>query len=39
MSLNNGTLLNGILRPNLLNNPFASYSFIDLDFLQTHNTF
>ena len=36
MSPNNGTLLNGFLRPKLLNNPFASYSFINLDFLLPH---
>ena len=26
-------LLSGVLRPRLINNPFASYSFINLDFL------
>ena len=36
MSLNNGILLNGILIPKLLNNPFASCSFINLDFLLPH---
>ena len=30
MSLNNGILLNSILRPKLLNNPFASFSLINL---------
>ena len=30
---NNGTLLNGVLRPKLLNNPFASCSLINLNFL------
>ena len=39
MPLDNGTLLNGVLRSKLLNNPFASYSFIDLDFSQTHTTY
>ena len=33
MSPNNGILFNGVLRPKLLNNPFASCSFINLDFL------
>ena len=36
MSPNNWTLLNGVLRPKLLNNPFASYSFINLGFLLLH---
>ena len=31
MSPNNGILLNGVLRLKLLNNPFASCSFINLD--------
>ena len=33
MSPNNGTLLNGFLRPKLLNNPFVFCSFRNLDFL------
>ena len=36
MSHNNWTLLNGVLTPKLLNNPFASCSFINLDFLLLH---
>ena len=36
MSPNNRILLNGALRPRLLNNPFAYYSFINLDFLLPH---
>ena len=36
MSPNNGILLNGALRPRLLNNPFAACSFINLDFLLPH---
>ena len=32
----NGILLNGVLRPKLLNNPFASCLLINLDFLLTH---
>ena len=36
MSLNNGILFNGVLRPWLLNNPFASCSLINLDFLLPH---
>ena len=36
MSPNNGILFNGVLRPKLLNNPFASYSLINLDFLPPH---
>ena len=36
MPLNNGILLNGVLRPKLLNNPFVSCSFINFDFLLTH---
>ena len=35
MSPNNGILLN-VLRPKLLNIPFASCSFLDLDFLLPH---
>ena len=35
MSPNNGILLNGVLRPKLLNNPFALCSFINLDFFTT----
>ena len=33
MSLNNGILFNGVFKPKLCNNPFASCSFINLDFL------
>ena len=33
MSANSGILFNGVLRPKLLNIPFASCSFINLDFL------
>ena len=36
MSPNNGILLNGVLRPKLLNNIFASCSFINLHFLLLH---
>ena len=36
MSPNNGILLNGVLRPKLLNFPFASCSFINFDFLLPH---
>ena len=36
MSPNNGILLNGVVRPRLLNNLFASCSFINLDFLLSH---
>ena len=36
MSPNNGILLNGVLRPKLLNNLFASCSFITLDILLPH---
>ena len=36
MSPNNGILFNGVFRPKLLNNPFASCSFINLDFLLLH---
>ena len=32
-TLNSGILLNGVLIPKLLNNPFASCSFTNLDFL------
>ena len=38
MSPNNGILLNGILRPKLLNDPFPTCSFIHLDFLLPHTT-
>ena len=31
-----GTLLNGVLISNLLNNPFASWFLINLDFLPPH---
>ena len=33
MSPNSGILLNYVLRPKLLNSPFASCSFTNLDFL------
>ena len=33
---NKGILLNDVLRPKLLNNPFPSCSFINLDFLLPH---
>ena len=33
MSSNIGNLLNGVLMPNLLNNPFACCLLINLDFL------
>ena len=36
MSPNIGNLLNGVLIPNLLNNPFASCLLINLDFLLLH---
>ena len=36
MSPNNGILLVGVLRPKLLNNPFASCFIINLDFLLSH---
>ena len=36
MPPNNGILLNGVLKLKLLNNPFASCSFINLDFLLPH---
>ena len=36
MSLNNRILFNGVLRPRLLNNHFASCSFINLDILLPH---
>ena len=39
MSPNNGILLNGVLRPKLLNNPFASCSFINLEFLLLHTAY
>ena len=38
MSPNNEILLNGVLRPKILNSPFASCSFINLDFLLPHTT-
>ena len=38
MSPNNGILLNGALRPKLLNNPIVPCSFINLDFLLPHTT-
>ena len=36
MSPNVGNLLNGVLIPNLLNNPFASWFLINLDYLLPH---
>ena len=36
MSLNKGILLKGIFNPELLNDPLASYFFINLDFLLLH---
>ena len=36
MSPNNGILFNGVLRPKLLNNPFACCSIINFDFLLPH---
>ena len=33
MSSNNGILFNGTLIPSVLNNPFASFSFINLNLL------
>ena len=36
MSPNNGILLNGVLKPRLLNNRFAFCSFINLGFLLPH---
>ena len=36
MSPNNGILFSGVLRPRLLNNPFAYCFFINLDFLLPH---
>ena len=36
ISPNNGILLNGVLRPKLLNNPFAFCFLINLDFLRPH---
>ena len=38
MSPNNGILFNGVLRPRLLNNPFASSYFVNLDFLLLHKS-
>ena len=38
MSPNNEIFLNGVLRPKLLNIPFASCSVINLDFLLLHAT-
>ena len=34
-----GNLLNGVLIPNLLNNPFTSWFLINLDFLLAHITY
>ena len=36
ISPSTGILLNGVLIPNLLNNPFASWFLINLDFLLPH---
>ena len=36
MSPNIGNLLNGVLIPNLLNSPFASWFLMNLDFLLPH---
>ena len=36
ISPNIATLLNGVLTPNLLNSPFASWFLINLDFLLPH---
>ena len=36
MSPNTGILFNGVLRPKLLNNPFACCSLIIFDFLLPH---
>ena len=36
MSPNIGTLLNGVLRPELLNSPFVSCLLINYDFLLPH---
>ena len=36
MSPSNGFLLNGVLRARLLNNPFASCSFINIDVSLPH---
>ena len=36
MSPNIGTLLNGVLIPKLLNNPFTSWFLINFDFLLSH---
>ena len=36
MSPNTGILLNAVLRPKLLNNPFACCSLINFDFLLPH---
>ena len=36
VSPNNGILLKGVLIPRLLNNPFASCSLINFDFLALH---
>ena len=39
MSPNNGILFNGVLRPKLRNIPFASCSFINLDFSLLHTAY
>ena len=38
MSPNIGNLLNGVSIPNVLNNPFASWFLMNLDFLPPHTT-
>ena len=38
MSPDNRTLLNGVLRPKLLDNPFSSCSFKYLDILLPHTS-
>ena len=39
MSPNNGILFNGVLRPKLLINPFASCSFTNFYFLLPHTEY
>ena len=39
ISLNIGTILNGVLRPKLPNSLFASWFLINLDFLLPHITY
>ena len=38
MSPKNGISFNGVLAPKLLNNPFASCSFVNLDFSLSHTS-